>query len=60
MAETTSLSSTPRLEPKLSTLSSNLNKKLTELCRQLFNLTGKNLRDLVCPPEFVNVPLKFR
>ena len=60
MAETTSLSSTPRLEPKLSTLSSNFIKKLTELCRQLFNLTGKNLRDLVCPPEFFNVPLKFR
>ena len=23
-------------------------------------VTGKNLKDLVCPPEFVNVPLKFR
>ena len=35
MAETTSLSSTPLLEPKLSTLSSNLNKK----CNKNFRIT---------------------
>ena len=31
MAETTSLSSTPLLEPKLTTSISNLNKKITEI-----------------------------
>ena len=30
-----------------------------KLCMTL-SLTGKNLKDLVCPPEFVNVPLNFR
>ena len=30
------------------------------LRKTVFNFKGKNQMDLVCPPEFANVPLKFR
>ena len=32
----------------------------TSLSSTIFNLTGKSLIDLMCPSEFVVVPLKFR
>ena len=61
MTESTSLSSAPLLEPKLSTSSTKLNKrKIKKTFRNYDNLTGKNQKDLVCPPELANVLLKFR
>ena len=52
------------LEPKLSTSSSNVNKneqKFPENCFQFYRQKSDGIEmELVCPPEFANVPLKFR